>query len=215
MRRNTTDYAQCGRRALAAKRRCGRSFVAGWREVKVEDNRNGAAVLCWVGSYRIGDYLSSVIQARDSRPRDSAGIYVVSERAWDEMPCKSSEILYVGQARYLRRRIGALICDLLGFTGDEYSDGEAYEHSGGHFLWHYYCIAHAVEPLSLYVGWCSPCRCLDCAEAKLRELMDPRWNLYPTRSCEHHTPALELFHNCSTSVPPHAGSGRHHDTGTN
>ena len=167
--------------------------------------RNSAAVPCWTRAYRIGDYLGNVIRDRDSRPPESAGAYVISERLWDEMPNKSSGIVYVGQARYLRSRIGALLCDLLGFTGDEYSDGEAYEHSGGHFLWHYYCVAHAVEPSSLYVGWCSPCKCLDCAEAKLRELIDIRWNLYPTRSCEHHSPALELFHNCSTSAPLSAG----------
>jgi len=183
--------------------------------MKVGSDRNGAAVPCWTRAYRIGDYLGNVIRDRDSRPPESAGAYVISERLWDEMPNKSSGIVYVGQARYLRSRIGALLCDLLGFTGDEYSDAEAYEHRGGHFLWHYYCVAHAVEPSSLYVGWCSPCKCLDCAEATLSELMDIRWNLYPTRSCEHHIPALELFHNCSTSASLSAGSGRYHDTGKN
>ena len=183
--------------------------------VKVGDDRNGAAVPRGTRAYRIGLYLDNVTRDRDSRPPESAGVYVISERPWNEMPNKSSGIIYVGQARYLRSRIGALLCDLLGFTGDEYSDGEAYEHGGGHFLWHHYCIAHAVEPSNLYVGWCSPCRCLDCAEAKLRDLMDIRWNWYPTRSCEHHIPALELSHNCSTSVLPSAGSRRQHDTGKN
>ncbi len=178
-------------------------------------NQNGSAISRWTRACRIGDYLGNVIGDRDSRPPESAGVYVVSECPWEEMPSKSSGIVYVGQAKYLRSRIGALLSDLLGFTGDDYSDGESYEHSGGHFLWHYYCIAHVVEPSSLYVGWCSPCRCLDCAEAKLRELMDIRWNLYPTRLCEHHTPALELSHNCSASVPASAGSGRHHGTGKN
>ena len=181
----------------------------------MESDRNCAAVQRGTRAYRIGLYLDNVIRDRDSRPPESAGVYVISERLWNEMPNKSSGIIYVGQARYLRSRIGALFCDLLGFTGDEYSDGEAYEHSGGHFLWHYYCVAHAVEPSSLYVGWCSPCKCLDCAEAKLRDLMDIRWNLYPTRSCEHHIPALELFHNCSTSASLSTGSGRYHDTGKN
>ena len=168
--------------------------------MKIGDDRNGAAALCWTGVCRIGDYLSNVIRDRDSRPPESSGVYVVSERPWHEMPTKASGIIYVGQARYLRRRIGELLCDLLGFTGDDYSDGEAYAHRRGRVLWRYYCIAHAVEPSSLYLGWCSHCKCLDCAEAKLRELMEVRWNLYPTLSCEYHSPALELFHNCSTSV---------------
>jgi len=180
--------------------------------VKVND-RNGAALICWTGACRIGDYLSNVIRDRDSRPPDSSGVYIVTERPWYEMPAKTSGIIYVGQARYLRRRIGEMLCDLLGFTGDEYSGGEAYEHRGGHFLWHYFCIARAIEPSSLYLGWCSPCRCLDCAEAKLSELMDIRWKLYPTRSCELHAPALELFHNCSTSVAPSARSERYNNTG--
>lgn len=184
----------------------------GDREVKVGDERNGAAVLCWTGPCRVGDYLSNVIRDRHSRPPESAGVCVVSERPWEEMPSKSSGILYVGQAKYLRSRIGALLCDLMGFTGDEYGDGEAYEHQGGHFLWHCYCIGHAVEPSSLYVGWCSPCRCLDCAEARLSEIMDIRWNSYPIRSCENHIPALELFHNCATSVHSPAASGRHRDS---
>ena len=175
--------------------------------------RNGASVICWTRAYRIGDYFGNVIRHRDSRPPESEGVYVVSEDPWDEIPNKSSGIIYVGQARYLLSRIGALLCDLLGFTGDEYSEGEAYEHSGGHFLWHYYCLANSVEPSNLYVGWCSPCRCLDCAEARLRESIDLRWNLYRNKPCEHHTAALELIDNCSTSVPPSAGSRRQHDTG--
>ena len=177
--------------------------------MEIGDNRNGASDPCWEGVCRIGDYLSNVMRDRDSRPPESLGVYVLSERPWDEMPTKASGIIYVGQARYLRRQIGELLCDLLGFTGDDYCDGEAYAHRRGQFLWRYYCIAHAVEPSSLYLGWCSPCKCPDCAEAKLRELMDIRWNLYPSRSCEYHNPLLELFHNCSTSVAPSAASGRH------
>jgi hypothetical protein len=95
--------------------------------------------------------LSNVTRDRESRPPDSSGVYVVAERPWREMPTKTSGIIYVGQARYLRRRIGELLCDLLGFTGDDYSDSEAYEHRGGQILWHYYRIAHAVEPSSLYL----------------------------------------------------------------
>jgi len=197
------SITQTSRKKVQAAGNAPSNACCGW--VKVADNQNGATVLGWTGACRVGDYLSNVIRDRDSRPPEASGVYVVSERPWHAMPTKPSGIVYVGQARYLRSRIGALLCDLLGFTGDQYSDGEAYEHGGGHFLWHYYCLAHAVEPSSLYLGWCSPCRCLDCAEAKLRELMDIRWNLYPTRSCEYHTPALELFQNCSTSVAPSAG----------
>ncbi len=173
--------------------------------MRVLVDRNGAGVSSWTTAYRIGNYLGSVIRDQGARPPDSAGVYVVSERSWDETPSRSSGIIYVGQARYLRSRIGSLLCDLLGFTGDEYGEGEAYEHSGGHFLWHHYCIAQAAEPSRLYLGWCSTFRCSDCAEARLRELMKFRWNLYPTRSCDRHTPPLELFTNCSTSVALSAG----------
>ena len=214
MQKNATDYSRWRRKPRPARKRACKHLLKG-REVKDGDGRNGRGALSWTSACRIGDYLSNVIRDRDSRPPESAGVYVVSERPWDEMPSKSSEILYVGQAKYLRSRIGALLCDLMGFTGDEYSEGEAYEHSGGHFLWHYYCIAHAVEPTNLYLGWCSPCRCLACAEVKLRELINIPWNLYSTRSCEAHIPPLGLFHNCSTSYPPSAASGRHHDSGKN
>jgi hypothetical protein len=39
---------------------------------------------------------------RDSRPPESPGVYVVSERAWHKMPTKASGIIYVGQGRYVR-----------------------------------------------------------------------------------------------------------------
>jgi len=118
------------------------------------------------------------------------------------MPTKASGIIYVGQARYLRRRIGELLCDLLGFTGDDYSDSEAYAHPPrDRLLWRDYCIAHVVEAFDP-VSWVVLTLQMSGLRGrpKLRELMDIRWNLYPTLSCEHHSPALELFHNCSTSV---------------
>jgi hypothetical protein len=159
----------------------------------MRDDQNGASLRA--GACQIAEYLETVVRSPDLRPPDAPGVYVISEQPWREMPSKTSGILYVGQAMYLRRRIGQLLCDLMGFTGDEYSDRESYEHRGGHRLWHCYCLARGVEPSSLYVGWCSQCLCLDCAEAKIREMMDVRWNLYPTRSCDRHVAALEVFSN--------------------
>lgn len=158
-------------------------------------DRNGASTLCWTRAYLIGDYLSNLIRDRDSRPPNSEGVFLVSERPWDEMPSKFSGIVYVGQSESLRRRIGQLLCDL-------------YDHHSDHFLWHHCCTARGLEPSRLYLGWGAPCRCPDCAEVKLRELMETPWNLWPARSCEHHTPALELIHNFSISVDPSAISKR-------
>ncbi len=97
---------------------------------------------------------------------------------------------------YLRYRIGQLLTDLLGFIGDDRADGEAYQHYGGHRLWHRYCLEHGVEPLDLYFAWYSQCECLDCAEAKLLELVPKDWKS-PHRGCSRYSPILELSSNCS------------------
>ena len=165
------------------------------------------------GPYMIGDYLRNLIRHRDSRPPDASGVYFVSELPWYEIPTRASGIIYVGQARYLRRRIGQLLGDLLGFTGDDHGDGEAYEHRGGHFLWHNYGVARELEPSRLYLGWCSPCACVDCAEVKLREMMETQWTFCSIRPCESHTPTLELFHNCSISFNSSINSVRFNSNG--
>jgi len=147
----------------------------------------------WRGPFRIGYYLSNVVRDRRLRPPDLPGVYVVSERSWLAPPNRESGIIYVGQAHYLRYRIGQLLMDLLGFTSDDRADGEAYEHRGGHSLWHRYCLERGTEPVDLYIAWYPECECLDCAEAKLLELVRAEWKA-PSRSCSRHIPALDVFH---------------------
>jgi len=127
------------------------------------------------GRFRFGEYLGNVVRDRNLRPRDAPGVYVVSERSWKLLPNREAGILYVGQAQYLRYRIGQLLPDLFGFTSDDRADREAYEHRGGHSLWHRYCVEAGLEPLNLFLAWRARSECLDCTEANLRELMSIEW----------------------------------------
>ena len=160
---------------------------------------DGSAVFCWAGPFRIGDYLAGVVSERDSRPPDAPGVYVLSEQAWKGIPDGRADLIYTGQTHYLRYRIGQLLCDLLGFTGDDPADEEAYEHRGGHVLWHY-CIARGVEPVNLHLSWCAPCKCMDCAVSTLLELTPFGSALARRRNCSKHHPALDLAYNCSAPV---------------
>jgi len=84
--------------------------------------------------------------------------------------------------------------DLLGFTGDEPSAEEAYQHKGGHLLWTLYCLPQRIEPGRLYLGWCSECLCIACAETKLLEMTVAGSDRF--RICAAHRPALDLWENC-------------------
>jgi hypothetical protein len=117
-------------------------------------------------------------------------VYVVSERSWHLLPNSEAIILYVGQAQHLRYRIGQLLPDLFGFTSDDRADREAYEHRGGHSLWHRYCVEFGIEPLNLYFAWCARCGCLDCSEASLRELMPNEWKSLVRGACSRHHPPI-------------------------
>ena len=148
----------------------------------------------WEGPHQIGEYLGSVAQSPGKRPPEAPGVYVVSEKPWNELPMDTDKILYVGQATYLRYQIGRLMCDLLGFTGDEPSPDEAFQHKGGHSLWSSYCLPHRIEPAKLYFGWCREPLCMICAETRLLEIMivGPQ----RIRICQVHRPALDLAPNC-------------------
>lgn len=158
----------------------------------------------WEGPNKIGEYLAGVAHSPWKRPPEKAGVYVISERAWRGLPTKANAILYVGQAAYLRYRIGRLLCDLLGFTGDS---EEAYQHRGGHTLWSNYCLPRQIEPADLYLAWCAECVCLACAESKLLEMMSSG----PRRvNCPSHRPALELAQNCCGLIQTTLNSGIRH-----
>lgn len=150
--------------------------------------------MSWGGPHKIGDYLSNVAHSPWKRPPERAGVYVISEKPWRDVPTEADQILYVGQAAYLRYQIGRLLCDLLGFTGDNPSSEEAYQHKGGHSLWSHYCLPHKIEPARLYLGWSSECLCIACAESKLLELMIT--GPHRVRVCAAHQPCLDLRQNC-------------------
>jgi hypothetical protein len=183
--------------------------------VKPTEHSNGSARLCWVGPFRLDQYLASVVSRQKLRPPDAAGVYILSEHTWEGIPDARANLIYAAQAPYLRYRIGQLLCDLLGFTGEDPADSDAYEHSGGHLLWHRYCIARGVEPVSLHIAWCSPCKCIDCAENRLLELTQFGPSSAMRRSCAKHDPALDLAYNCSRSVAFPAVSARLLNTGKN
>ena len=150
----------------------------------------------WAGPFQIGSYLANAVRSADSRPPEAPGVYIVSERQWHGMPDPTCGLLYVARVAYVRYRIGQLLCEMCGFTGDSIED-EAYGHRGGHALWHHYCQPRQTEPLGLYIGWCCDCACLDCAAIKLAEMLTVRLNLLTVRSCGSHRPPLDLAKNCS------------------
>jgi hypothetical protein len=120
-------------------------------------------------------------------------VYVVCEKLWKEVPTRADGVLYVGQAAYLQYQIGRLLCDLLGFTGDNPSAEEAYQHKGGHSLSSHYCLPGQIEPANLYLGWCAECLCIAC-ETKLLEMM--RMGPHRVTIWAAHRPVLDLRQNC-------------------
>jgi hypothetical protein len=155
----------------------------------------------WIGPYQIGSYLGSAASDPSARAPEAPGLYVVSERPWRDLPDRESGLIFVGRAAYIRYRVGQLLCEMCGFTSDSIED-EAYGHRGGHAIWHRYCLPRQAEPLSLYIAWCSDCRCLDCAETTLFQMLAVRLNVMPLPSCSRHRPALNLALNCGHGMPP-------------
>jgi len=164
----------------------------------------------WAGPHEISAYLGSVTQLPSKRPPEAPGVYIVAEKPWRDWPADADGILCVGQAASLRYQIGRLMCDLLGFTSDNPSAEEAYQHKGGHSLWSHYCLPNQIEPVRLYLGWCSECLCLNCAETKLLEMITtgPR----RVRICASHRPPLDLRLNRRIVMPAQKNSAgsRHH-----
>ena len=150
------------------------------------ETRDGIALGQWIGPFKIRDYLCHVVRDQQSRPPDSPGLYLLSQRPWQHSPRGEAGVLYVGQAKYLRYRVGQFLSDLLGFTSDDPAAEEAHQHRGGHQLWHRYCLALETEPANLYLAWCTLAGCLDCAEAKLVELLPREWRPSTSRTCSQH-----------------------------
>lgn len=161
----------------------------------------GEKSMGWEGAYRIRDFLDDSVRRPEIRPRDCPGVYVLSQRRWREAPDEKCGLLYVGQSPYLRFRIGEFFTDLLGFTSDDFGDGEAYKHRGGHAVWHRHCLREHISPLTLWLGWFAKPLCLNCAEADLGQmirLIEPC--RAPGLKCERHTPLLDLAITCASET---------------
>jgi hypothetical protein len=170
------------------------------------DPKNGVALGLWIGPFRILDYLCHLVQDQKSRPPDSPGLYLLSQRRWQHLPDGEAGALYVGQAKYLRYRVGQFLSDLLGFTGDDPAEEEAYQHRGGHQLWHRYCVAREIEPANLYLAWRTLAECLNCAEAKLSELLPREWRLSTLRTCSQHNRGIASPDGDAAVAVAHAAS---------
>ena len=152
----------------------------------------------WVGPFRIQEYLCHVMRDRELRPPDAPGLYVLTERSWARAPAREANVLYVGQAQYLRYRIGQFFSELVGFTSDDSAGEEAYQHRGGHQLWHRFCLGRETEPTDLYLAWRTEPECLDCAQARLAELLPMQWRSSLSRTCAHRSTSVNLTNGRAT-----------------
>lgn len=151
----------------------------------------------WEGPYRIRGFLNELVQRPELRPPDSAGIYVLSQKSWKEVPDEKCGLLYVGQSQYLRFRMGELFSDLLGVTPDSFDDEEAYKHRGRQADWHWHCLRKHVSPPALWIGWYEAPRCLNRAEINLFQMVRLIVPGRPTGlKCERHGPVLDLATSC-------------------
>jgi hypothetical protein len=148
--------------------------------------------MSWEGPRYLKDWLSQPLLNRNLRPPETAGIYIVTERSWNGTPDVNAGVLYVGQTRYLRDRVGRLIAEILGFTTEISGYSGSYYHNGGHCLWTDYCLKQNVEPLTLHVGWLLGCHCLNCAESELIKKFNPICNSQRGNLCHDHVPPLNL-----------------------
>jgi len=125
----------------------------------------------WVGPYQLRHLLENCMNDGQPWPPESNGVYVVSKRAWNGVPAKNEEILYVGsntsKSPLFVIRVGSLIADLLGFFTNDYG-----HHSGGQSLW-YYCRDNHIHPLDLYLGWVEGVPCTRCAEREVYDALKP------------------------------------------
>src|SRR5216683_3886507 len=153
----------------------------------------------WHNPQLLRDWLSQPLLHRNSRPPEGSGIYVVSEQPWVDRPDAKAEVLWVGQARYLRDRIRRLVAEILGFTTETPGYAGSYYHNGGHKIW-LYCLGQNKEPLDLFLGWHMGCACLNCAEAELIKALNPRCNSQRGNDCHEPGHPLSLQNNCPCMV---------------
>ena len=142
--------------------------------------------MAWEGPRYLKDWLSQPLRNRDQRPPEAPGIYIVTENSWTGTPDVNSGVLYIGQTRYLRDRVGRLVAEILGFTTETSGYSGSYYHSGGPCLWTDYCLKRNAEPLTLHVGWLLGCKCLNCEESELIKKFHPICNSSSGNICNEH-----------------------------
>jgi hypothetical protein len=148
--------------------------------------------MSWSNPLKIADYLSDPAGQHYLRPPEAPGIYVIPERLWaGSEPAKRDGVLYVGQSAYLGYRVGQLLADILGFTGDDPGYSGSYYHSGGHQIWQH-CLRHKPPAHLLYIVWYANCHCLDCAEIGLIASLDPPLNTNKAGGCTQQPEKLPL-----------------------
>jgi hypothetical protein len=144
--------------------------------------------VCWVGPFRLRDYLEMAADPKQVRPPEYKGVYILSQRPWVGVPTKDDSILYVGgnttEWGYFRRRVGDLVADVLGFFNKEFG-----HNPGGQSAWRF-CRRNHLKPLDLYLGWVEGVHCPMCAEKEVYEKLGSALGRRAPPRCKIHTPPL-------------------------
>jgi hypothetical protein len=140
----------------------------------------------WVAPFRVKDLLERCLDYKNQKwPPDDNGVYVVSLKAWEDIPDKKCIPLYVGSTTGVsprfRTRVGDLIADIFGF----YSDDEIGHHSGGISI-HKHCKRNRIIPLDLFIGWAEKCSCVRCSEIEIYKRLKPILNKKSPPACVRH-----------------------------
>jgi hypothetical protein len=138
----------------------------------------------WKGPYTINRLLGSLLEPPNLRPPEAHGVYLISQKSWENQPAKDCIPLYVGSntgtTERFRIRIGDLIADMFGFFGSEKG-----HHSGGRSL-HNYCRGKHMNPKKLYIAWTSDFPCERCSENAVYDRLKPSLNKKRPARCKRH-----------------------------
>ena len=152
-----------------------------------EDYNNFTAISnwTWAGPIKIHELMDSGIGGGAIWPHEFEGVYMVSARSWDRKPDETCRPLYVGSTGVLRKRVGDLIADTLGFFIEKNGRMLAVHSAGGQSLYRY-CRAEKLLPRTLYIGWIENCSCLRCAEDFAIYWLEPSLNKINSPKCKEH-----------------------------
>lgn len=138
----------------------------------------------WIGPFRIQDFLAGMATHTLQAPPTKDGVYLVSERKWENEPTTACGPLYVGGntggSPRFRTRMGDLIADIFGFFCDETG-----HHTGGQHLYHH-CRDKNLNPQNLWIGWAEGTTCGRCAEIEVVNSLKPDLNRKKPPACKQH-----------------------------